>query len=120
MQIVLEHVRLNRPNLTEIHCLRSESKLVSQALEQVTGKVHLPLDVCGETHSVYITDGLTLAEGEALLIGLRSWKIKGSWTRRRLQTIIRLEQFIDRVESRIHDLDCGLDSYDFADTEVGW
>jgi ethanolamine utilization protein EutQ (cupin superfamily) len=124
VQIVLEHVRVNRPNLTEIHCLREENVAVSHALETLTGKPHLPIDISGDQHCVYITDGLTMEEAEALLIGLRKWKLKPEQiTRDRLQSVITLEGYWQRLQARQHVLnledDQGLDAYDYADAEAG-
>lgn len=124
MQIVLEYVRPNRTNLTEIHCLKSENVPVARALEKLTGKPHLPIDVSGDHHCVYITDGLTMEEAEALLIGLRMWGIKPeNMTRDRLQSVIKLERFHAQLEARRHVLNLedsrGLDAYDFADQEAG-
>jgi hypothetical protein len=120
MQIVLEHIRTNRPSLTEIHCLKSENVEVGWALEQLTGKPHLPIDVCGDYHCVYITDGLTMAEAEALLIGLRQWKIKpDQMTRDRLQSVLKLEAYWERLSARqhVHNLEdaSGLDALDYAE-----
>lgn len=124
MLIVMEHVRVNRPNLTEIHCRREENVAVSRALAQLTGKPHLPIDVSGYHHCVYITDGLNLKEAEAMLIGLRQWKIAPeSMTRDKLESVIRLERFWSQLHARQHVFNLedsrGLDAYDYADAEAG-
>jgi hypothetical protein len=123
MQIVLEHVRVKGPNLTEIHCHRAETETLARVLEQLTGKRHLPVDY-EDTYSVFITDQFNMEEAEALLIGVRRWSFAlDDWTREQLQTVLKLERYLAFLAARhqVYNLErrAGLDSYDYADTESG-
>jgi hypothetical protein len=61
-----------------------------------------------------------MAEAEALLIGLRQWKIKpDQMTRDRLQSVLKLEAYWERLSARqhVHNLEdaSGLDALDYAE-----
>jgi len=123
MQIVLEHIRVQGPNLTEIHCFREEAEVLGLILMQVTGKRHLPVNYESD-YSVFISDQISMEEAEALLFGMRQFVLPlENWNRQRLAVLKQLQKYLTFLETRqtVHNLErnAGFDSYDYADADSG-
>jgi hypothetical protein len=118
MHVVVEHVRPAAANLTEINCAASYRRPVQIAIRNVTGQSPLAIEM-GQ-HVLFVSDGLTMDEGIALLeLVIDQRRDPVTISRNTLTEHEANRQQLIRLRSRC-SLDCeGFDPSDYADPEVG-
>ena len=117
MHVVVEHVRPAAANLTEINCAASYRRPVQIAIRNVTG--HSPAAIEMGQNVIFVTDGLTMEEGMALLeLVVDQRRDPVTISRSTLTEHEATQRELIRLRSRC-SLDQGFDPSDYADTEAG-